>query len=108
MHHMGILSNRSIFAPLCSFKLNSCMYYVQYNTNPIGLVHGAIRGHNDYVILLFSERNQELTLSHFHERSLEQQSHTHTHTRGMLQWHVRDGTDKLQRLWSHFDLLNCG
>lgn len=64
MHHMGILSNRSIFGPLFSLKLNSCTYYVQYNTNPIGLLHCAIRDHNDYVILLFSKHSQELTLSH--------------------------------------------
>lgn len=64
MHHMGILSNRSIFGPLFSLKLNSCTYYVQYNTNPIGPLHCAIRDHNDYVILLFSKHSQELTLSH--------------------------------------------
>lgn len=76
-HQMGILPNRSIFAPLLPFKLNSCTHYVQYNTNPVGLLHCAIRAHNDYVIPLFSKCNQELTLSHFHGRSLEQQSHEH-------------------------------
>lgn len=65
MYHMGILSNRSIFGPLFPLKLNSCTYYVQYNTNPIGLLHCAIRDYSDYVILLFSKHSQELTLSYF-------------------------------------------
>lgn len=65
MHHMGILSNRSIFGPLFSLKLNSCTYYVQYNTNLIGLLYRAIRDHNDYVMLLFSKHSIEFILSHF-------------------------------------------
>lgn len=50
---------------LFSLGLNSCTYYVQYNTNPIGLLHCVIRHYSDYVILLFSEHSQELTWSHF-------------------------------------------
>lgn len=65
VHHMGILSNRSIFGPLFPLQLNSCTYYVQYNTNPIGLLHCAIRDYSDYVIPLFSKHSKELTLSHF-------------------------------------------
>lgn len=50
---------------LFSLGLNGCTYYVQYNTNPIGLLHCAIRHYSDYVILLFSRHSQELTWSHF-------------------------------------------
>lgn len=107
MHHVGILSNRSIFGSLFTLKQNSCTYYVQYNTNPIGLLHCAIRDHGDYVILLFSKRNQELTLSHFLGQSLEQQS--------LLLAHMWDVTPTCERYWQkalasvgrRFDLLTC-
>lgn len=45
---------------LFSLGLNSCTYYVQYNTNPIGLLHCAIRHYSDYVILLFSKHRVNL------------------------------------------------
>lgn len=45
----------SIFGPLTSLGLNSCTYYVPYNTNPIGSSALWLRDYSDYVILLFSK-----------------------------------------------------
>lgn len=53
--HMAAHSNRSIFRSLFPLKLNSCTYYVQYNTNPIGPLRCAITDYSVYVILLFSK-----------------------------------------------------